>query len=315
MFQRSIKTRCESYRGGYTFKLQVAIGMNIDKKRWGEFRGSDIWLYTITSESMEISVTNYGCTVVSLRVRLADSKVANVNDRDGTIDEEKRAFKNILLGYPCFDELAADKYYMGCLVGRFAGRIGRAAFEIAGTRYNLPANDGLSGNHLHGGVEGFNKMIFDELSQDCGPTRASITFHGVSEDMDQGYPGKVEISFTMTLTNDNEITFAYLAKPDRPTHINLTHHLYYNLCDPQPGTFQNLFIDAGSVLQTGADYIPTGKIVPTPEYADFSQARKIPADINYNECYVLNSRSSTQVAATLSNISSGINMELSTSCP
>jgi aldose 1-epimerase len=242
--------------------------MIIEKKRWGDYAGEVIWLYSIKSETIEIDITNYGCTIVAIRVK----------------------GRNVILGYSGFDELQADKYYMGCLVGRFAGRISKSSFEIDGKKYQLTANDGSSGNHLHGGLNGFNRMLFGRVGMHREQDNASITFHATSDDLDEGYPGSVDITFSINLNAANEITLSYFAKPDRPTHINLTHHLYYNLCLPRPGTVQHLAINADSIAETGEDYIPTGRIVSTPEHANFLTSRPIPTETDYNECYVLNKR-------------------------
>jgi aldose 1-epimerase len=257
--------------------------MKIEKKGWGEDAGDVIWLYSIKSECISIDITNYGCTIVAIRIK----------------------GKNVILGYSSFEELKADEYYMGSIVGRFAGRISKSSFEIDGNQYVLAANDGASGTHLHGGHVGFNRMVFREISMHSGEKDASITFRGTSEDLDQGYPGRVEITFTITLTADNKIKLDYLVVPDRPTHINLTHHLYYNLCGPQPGTAQHLAINANSIVEAGEDYIPTGRIVPIPAHANFLISRKIPDEISYNECYVLNQTQGIEVAAELSDRSSG----------
>jgi aldose 1-epimerase len=291
--------------------------MNIKKIQWGEHQGKTIWLYSIKNEAIEINLTNYGCTIVSIFV--SGSLITQEKANEKNIDE-KHFYenglnrKNVILGYSGLEELLADKYYMGSIVGRFAGRISKSYFEINGTKYHLPANDGKSGNHLHGGPHGFNKMIFEEISQHCVDNEASISFHGTSKDMDQGYPGNLQINFSITLNTDNEITFSYLAKADRLTHINLTHHLYYNLGDDtQPATAQSLLIDADSMVETSTDYIPTGKIVPIPQQADFLTNRRIPGDIDFNECYVLNALN--PIAAILSDPASGLTMELTTTCP
>ncbi|MHA4846080.1 aldose epimerase family protein [Flavitalea antarctica] len=252
---------------------QFQTAMEIEKICWGENSNGTAWLYTIKSERIEIDVTNYGCTIVAIRV----------NGR------------NVILGYSGFAELSADKYYVGCIVGRFAGRISGSSFVIGGDDYRLPANDGTSGNHLHGGVKGFNRMMFREVAVKPGDHAASVAFAGLSEHLDQGYPGNVDITFTLTLTDDNEILLDYLAVPDRPTHINLTHHLYYNLCDPKPGTAQELTINADLIAETGEDYIPTGRIIAVPEYADFSTSRPISRNINYSEYYVLKERQGADV--------------------
>jgi aldose 1-epimerase len=133
--------------------------------------------------------------------------------------------------------------------------------------------------------------------------------------MDQGYPGTVEITFSIRVWSDNSVVLSYSASPDRPTHINLTHHLYYNLVGSGPATGQWLAINSGSILETAGNYIPTGEIVPPPEVYDFSTQRPIPADTDFNECYVLHKRGNDEIAAVLTDRHSGLTMELLTTCP
>lgn len=272
--------------------------MKIEKKLWGTFEGKNIWLYTLKNSQIELSISNLGCTVTS--IILNGTRVTN---------------RNIILGYDNLADLVKDKYYMGCMVGRFAGRISNASFEINGTRYNLPANDGTTGNHLHGGQKGFNRLVFREINQQCGSNTAVLSFGGTSRHLDQGYPGNLNITFTIGINNSNEITFSYFAEADAATHINLTHHLYYNLCKKPPATNQHLQINASSVLESGENYIPTGRFTAVSGNLDFLSSKKIPETTNYNECYVLQRSNKSEVAAILSDADSGLAIKLSTTCP
>ncbi|RYZ52643.1 MAG: galactose mutarotase [Sphingobacteriales bacterium] len=277
--------------------------MKIEKKQWGRYRGDTVWFYTIRNGQMEVDLTNYGCTILAIRI----------------------GGRNIICGYTSLSDLLADPYYMGCLVGRFAGRIARAAFTINEVAYQLPANDGATGHHLHGGPNGFNQICFKEASQHWGQDHAIITFQTNIEHLHQGYPGNIDLGVAITLNNRNQLTFNYQAQPDRPTHINLTHHLYYNLCshvvhsmadgtaDPIPQQELTLYADA--MLETATDYIPTGRIIPVTAEYDFRVARLIPAATAYNECYVLKQPKKSGMDAVLADPVSGLTMELSTTCP
>jgi aldose 1-epimerase len=267
--------------------------MSIQKIIWGKTGNSDICLYTIEKGALKLKVCNYGCTVIGLTFH----------------------GKEVILGYNNAEALLNDKFYMGCLVGRFAGRISGAGFEIDGTLYHLPANDGNTGNHLHGGPEGFNKICFKESAVDSTESSDSISFTAMSTHLDQGYPGNLLITCTITVNEDNEIIFDYDAVPDQATHINLTHHLYYNLGDSKTALDQELQINAGMLVETGKHYIPSGMFVNLTNDTDFRSAKKIPVTVDYNDCYVLNRSDPGGVAALLSDNSSAVQMQLSTSCP
>ena len=66
---------------------------------------------------------------------------------------------------------------------------GGAEFTLNGKMYPLAKNDGQ--NHLHGGLRGFDKYVWDaEILED------GVKFSRVSPDMEEGYPGNVAVSVT-----------------------------------------------------------------------------------------------------------------------
>jgi aldose 1-epimerase len=267
--------------------------MKIEKKVWANTESGEVCLYTLHNGEMEISLTNFGCSVTDIIV----------------------GDKNIIAGYSNFADLEKDKYYMGCLVGRYAGRIANASIDIDGVSYPLTANDGVTGHHLHGGFKGFNRIVFKEVYSHTAKTFAALTFRGISQHMEEGYPGTVDLTVTITLNVDNEIIFSYYAITDKPTHINLTHHLYYNLNGREQPSDQQLQIKAEHMLQTSGDYIPTGQIVEIPADLNFSAPRKIPANAAFNECYVVNDTRELQKVAELSNKDLSLTMQVASTCP
>ncbi len=267
--------------------------MTIERKNWGNTKDGGICLYTISNGVMSLSMTNYGCTIT-------DIIIAN---------------RNIIAGYSTFEELEQDPFYMGSLVGRYAGRIKDACFTLNGAAYKLSPNDGNTGHHLHGGERGFNSMVFKEVSSHSTSTFAALTFSGVSNHLDEGYPGKVDLTVTITLNTDNEIIFSYYARTNQPTHLNLTHHLYYNLNGREKPSAQSLRINAAQMVETTEDYIPTGRIIEIPEASNFAVRKEIPPDAAFNECYVVNQSKKMRTVAELTDRNSSLKMEVATTCP
>ena len=146
--------------------------------------------------------------------------------------------------------------------------------ELDGKKYDLFVNNGP--NHLHGGKFGFNAKLWDyELVDNDEP---SIIFRCTSPDMDEGYPGKLDVCVKYTLTSDNALRIDYCAYTDQKTPVNLTNHTYFNLSGYDSGSIHDhlLKIDADSYLPTDETLIPTGEmknVEGTP--FDFRSLKKI----------------------------------------
>lgn len=271
--------------------------MNINRELWGAAEGREIYLFTLYNNEVELTVSNLGCTIHSI-----------------IISGKKTGKRNIVLGYDSLIASREDRHYMGCLVGRYAGRIANASFILNKVSYQLAANE-PSGNHLHGGNKGFNKKVFNISSYGTTNETAFVRFHGTSGNMEEGYPGAVQIEIVVSLNDNNEISITYEAETDSETHINLTHHHYFNLCGPgAPGTAQHLQINANAYLDQDENYIPTGKInaVGGTSY-DFTSPRSV--DDGFNHCYVLNDNRRAGYDALLSDPGSGLKMYIVTSYP
>ncbi len=250
---------------------------------------------------MEMSVTNYGGIITSL----------HAPDRNGE-------FENVVLGFNDFEKYLEDHPYFGAIIGRYANRIANASFELNGEEYTLAANDGE--NHLHGGEQGFDKVLWDyEINDDN-----SVTMSYRSRDGEEGYPGNLEVSVTYSLTDENELLISYEAVSDQPTPVNLTNHSYFNLSgDQTTGILDHyLTINADQYTPVNDELIPTGELEPVENTAfDFRDSTKIGDQIDevpggFDHNFVLNQdEDGVQQVAILYDEKSGRKMEVYTDKP
>ena len=269
-------------------------------------KGEEARLFTIQNDKgMEIKVSDYGATLVQVRVP----------DKEGRL-------LDVVLGYDDVQGYEAGNAFFGATIGRVANRIGNGEFQLGGRTYELTRNDGQ--NTLHGGRDFYNKRIWK-----TGETQEDhVEFLMDSPSGDQGFPGNVKISVTYTLTKDNEVKIHYRAVPDADTLMNLTNHSYFNLSGHASGTVldQEVMLYADAYARADSQSIPTGEIVPvsgTP--MDFRQLKPIGAEIDeayealefgkgYDHNWVLNGNGYRK-AAFMRSKESGIAMEVYTDLP
>ena len=172
----------------------------------------------------------------------------NVPDRNGrSVD--------VVLGFDSLEDYMEQTGFLGALIGRFGNRIGNAEFKLDGKRYELFKNDGA--NHLHGGRRGFDKRIWKIEARD--DTKLALSL--VSEDGEEGYPGRLEVYVLYELKED-ALEISYRAFSDADTLCNLTNHAYFNLSGHESGTVEKqlIKINASHYTPTDAGLIPTGEI-------------------------------------------------------
>jgi aldose 1-epimerase len=277
--------------------------MSVNKESFGQTPdGKQIFLYTLTNANgLRARIMNYGAILVSLEVP----------DKDGNISD-------VTLGYDTLDGyIKNNSPYFGATVGRYANRIGGAKFTLNGVEYKLAANDG--NNHLHGGIKGFDKVVWtaDDLSADGEEAKVKLSY--VSEDGEEGYPGNLACSITYSLTNNDELKLNYKAETDKTTIVNLTHHSYFNLAGQGNGDILNhvLMIDADNYTPVDEGLIPTGEIKSvkgtpmdfTTPMAIGSRIDQVPGGYDHN--YVLNSGGGTMaLCARVSEPTTGRIMEV-----
>jgi aldose 1-epimerase len=206
--------------------------------------GQQTDLYTLTNEKgMVVQITNYGATIVSIKVP----------DKSGHVDD-------ITLGFDTPKEYEDGKAYFGATIGRYGNRIANGKFVLDGKTYTLPTNDGP--NTLHGGTIGFNKKIW-EAKDVSGKEGGAVQFRYVSKDGEEGFPGTLTATVVFTLAKDkNELRIDYTASTDKDTVVNLTNHSYFNLAGQNQGDILGVILqlDADKFTPVDATLIPTGEL-------------------------------------------------------
>jgi aldose 1-epimerase len=271
--------------------------------------GKETTIYVLKNRKGLVSeITNYGARVVSLWVP----------DNNGNFDD-------IVLGFDNIDDyINAKQKYFGATIGRYGNRIKEGKFIINDKEYSLEKNNGL--NHLHGGNMGFGDVVWNAKQID----NQTLELNYFSKNMEEGYPGNLNVKIIYHLNNNDELKIEYFAKTDESTHVNLTHHSFFNLLGAGNETINEhlLYINANSFTPVDETLIPTGNIelvANTP--FDFSLPTAIGKRINqdnnqlnygkgYDHNYVLNNSQSEEIiAAKVFEKESGRTLEVYTNEP
>jgi aldose 1-epimerase len=273
--------------------------------------GKEVEVFTLTNpRGLEVRAITLGAIIVSLRAP----------DRAGRLDD-------VVLGFDGLEGYLADHPYFGAVVGRYGNRIAKGLFTLDGRTYRLATNNGP--NHLHGGVKGFGRLLWSGESFQKGD-EVGVILSLESRDGDEGYPGTLKAKVTYTLTPRDELVVDYLATTDKPTHLNLTQHSYFNLAGGAAPSIldHRLTIEADRFTPVDAELIPTGVLAPvegTP--FDFRKEAAVGARIGadheqirfgrgYDHNFVLNRKGSgLSRAARLADPVSGRVLEVSTTEP
>ena len=253
--------------------------LSIHVSDFGAFNGALVKLYKLSNNSMDVSIMNYGCTIVSIETP----------DRFG-----KK--KNIVAGFNSFESYLSNHPYFGCVVGRFANRIRNGKFSIDDKAYQVTLNNGH--HHLHGGTSGFNQKLWNIEAIIDEEKQVGVRFSYISVDGEEGFPGNLSTYVTYLLNEENELIIQYHAATDQPTIINLTNHSYFNLTGFDDATIfeHELQVYADRFTVKDEDSIPTGEILPVKNtLLDFTSLKKIGEHIHlitddkgYDHNYVLN---------------------------
>ena len=223
--------------------------------------GKEVTLYTLKNADLTMQVTNFGARVVSLWTP----------DKNGN-------YEDIVLGYDNIDKYINNpgERFLGAVVGPYANRIAGGTYTICNETYTFPQNN--NGQTLHGGLKGLDMVVWDVFAADDSTLVLSYT-HPDGQD---GMPGNLEIFMTYTLTSSNEFKVEYLAQTDKPTHVNLSHHSFFNLKGEGNGTINDhiLYINGSKTTPVNEVLIPTGDIADvTGTPFDFRKAKAIGTDL------------------------------------
>ncbi len=289
-----------------TMIFGMIFAMNLRAEVTSQNFGDGLVVFTLTNANgLRVRVLNYGATLIGVDVPDRSGNLANVTLH---LDEPEDYRK----GHPLF----------GSVVGRFANRIDTGGFSIDGKRYDLQTVNAKTGVHIHGGKTGFQRQIWSGQVVENG-----VKFRLTSEDGHEGFPGKLKAAVTYALSAENELQMRYEATTDKPTHVNLTNHAYWNLSGAGSGPIldHRLQLHADAILAIDERKIPTGAILPVEGSPfDFRQPQAIGSRIaavdggGYDHCYVLKNAAKPgelRKVAHVADPSSGRVMEVFTTAP
>jgi len=284
--------------------------MKISAARFGQLPdGRDVYSYMLENGAIKVEILNYGGIVRSLYLPDKSGRIADV-----------------VLAHADLSAYVENKGYLGCVVGRNAGRISQASFTLFDEKFDLQANDGP--NNLHGGPRGLSHRLFSAEVHTFNNLPALLLSHTI-EDGSDGFPGNLIVTIAYALTEDNALMIDYRAYSDKNTVINLTNHSYFNLAGHDSGNIYSHQLELHAPLYTPSDsaHLPTGEILRVKDtpFDFYSAPKPLGKDIHsaltqisqyggYDHNFVLRGEGYRKVA-TLSEPESGRVMNVLTDLP
>lgn len=213
----------------------------MNMRLFGQVPEGDVYEVTLENRrGLKASVLTLGATLRSLQVPDADGEL-----------------RDVVLGYDTAGEYWQGDCFLGATVGRFANRIGGAAFALDGKEYRLVPNEGK--NQLHGGPEGFHRRLWTPIVK----SGTEALFRLTSPDGDMGFPGQAEAEVCYQLEG-NALRISYRVSCTEATPVSLTNHSYFNLAGHAAGPVDDhrLMLRADAYTPSDEEMIPTGEIRP-----------------------------------------------------
>ena len=259
--------------------------------------GEDIYLFALlNNRGTELLITNYGAIITAFKIRQPDG-----------------VMNDIVLGFDKVADYFSQDYlrdypYFGAAIGRYCNRIKNASFEIDGEKYSVSKNKG--NDHLHGGINGFDKKLWQFVSLSDSPV-AALELKCKSANGEEGYPGNLDTTIRFELNDEDELTYRYTATCDQPTAINLTHHSYFNLNSGKDVVEdQQVKIYASAILEQDDNFVTNGNLISVENSMyDFRKFRRINEQWNkengYDQSFVIDNKSNnlSLVAEAISELS------------
>jgi len=225
--------------------------MTVSKTNFGEIGTEPVELYKITNKNQtSINVLSYAATWQNFEV---------------VEDGEKHS---LIEHFDNLDDYIKTPYQVGKTIGRIAGRIKDAKFEINDVDYQLKPNSGK--NLLHGGDNGLQYQNFDAKVDSDNSVLFTHTVKG-----EDGFDGTLKVGVRYDLSDDDEVTITYTGKTDHDTLFNPTCHVYFDVDADSNIRQQQLKINSKRFLDLAADKVPTGKLLATTNAYDFKNFKKV----------------------------------------
>ncbi len=231
--------------------------MQVIKENFGKTNdGRKVEAYKmLSSDGSYIRILNYGLIIQKIEIP----------DKNGKLE-------NIVLGFNDISMYEKAKSYYGAIIGRYSGRLAGGCFEIDGKTYKTAKQDGNV--TLHGGIEGFDRKIFDCEANVSGE-KATLECSYISADGEEGFPGELKLKVIFTFDENKEFAIRYLATTNKDTIVNITSHSYFNLGGKYKKIYgEKLFVNADEVMTFDENQAPNGfePIIPA---VDFNELRNI----------------------------------------
>ncbi|RVU54469.1 aldose epimerase family protein [Anaerosphaera multitolerans] len=194
-----------------------------------------VHIIEISNNFLTVEFSNYGAMITKL--------IINKHNLD------------LIVGCNSMEEYILQDKFFGATIGRYANRIEKGKFKLNSKEYEVSINE--PPNHLHGGFNGFHKKLWSFEIEN-----SSIIFSYFSKNMEEGFPGNLEIKVKYTLI-ENQLSIEYFGLSDEDTILNLTNHSYFNLNGEGVGDIKNHTIKIASEKYTemNKNNIPNGNLI------------------------------------------------------